>query len=314
MALGLVLVIRRTHWRAGLVTVAAGLGWFLICMEVIIPAAMGGAAPFFLYQYGNLGNSYGDIVLNVFRHPSRLWHSVVNHGSLRYYEQLFLPVAGLALLAPVTLLLIVPTMVENVTNNQGYTHDIHFQYSGFIAAGVFIALVEGVARFQSRTIKAALLGGMTVFVVASNQAWSPSPLDTGAYRGAWMSTLVPPARLNQMAQLIPGTAVVAATYSEVPQSAHRDTVYSWPNPWWRSYYGISDTRPKEPDPNSVQYLFFDESELDPLSKLVVDQLTQPGGQFRVIEERNGALLAKRVRPGSTPPLPAGKPTGRSPHG
>jgi uncharacterized membrane protein len=316
LALGLVLVLRRTHWKAGAVTIGAAIGWFLVCTELIIPAAMGGAAPFFLYQYGNLGSSPGDIVVNVFRHPSRLWHAVFNHGTYRYGEQLFVPVAGLLLLAPATLVLILPTLLENVTNNQGYPHDIRYQYSAFVAAGIFIALIEGIARFRSRTIKGALLGAMTLCVLVSNQTWSPSPLDSAVYRGGyWQSSSTPLSRaLNQMVPLIPKSVVVAATYSEVPHLTHRDVVYTFPNPWWRSYYGITDTRPAEPNPNSVQYILFDESELQPLDKLAVTTLIKPGGQFKIIEERDGALLAKRVRPGPIPPAVGGKPTRPSPHG
>jgi uncharacterized membrane protein len=314
LALGLVLVVRRRHWRAGSITIAAAVGWFLICTELIIPTAMGGAAPFFLYQYGNLGSSPADMVINVFRHPSRLWHAAVNHGTYRYLEQLFVPVAGLLLLAPVTLLLIIPTLLENVTNNQGYPHDIRYQYSAFVAAGVFIALIEGLARFRRQWVKAVLLGAMTLCVLLSNRAWSPSPLDTSVYRGGyWQESPSPLARtLNQMVPLIPGNVVVAATYSEVPHLTHRDIVYTFPNPWWRSYYGVTDTSPVEPNPNSVQYIVFDESELDGLGKVVVSGLTKPGGQFQILMERNGAILAKRVHPGGNEPDHQGKPSTRPP--
>ena len=298
IALGLVLAFRR-HWRAGVITIVGAVAWFLLCIALIIPTAMGGLTPFFLYQYAGLGDSMPQILYNFVRHPSRAVGLILNHSRYRYYEQLIVPVAGLALLAPITLLLVVPTLLENVTNNQGYPYDIKYQYSAFVAAGIFLALIEAIGRYRSRALRYLLVGIVSVCALFSNVAWSTSPLDGKVYHGGyWVLDSSPQRRtLDKMVHMVPATAVVSATYSEVPHLSHRDQLYTWPNPWIRSYYGVSETQPPE-HPAAVQYLVFDLTEITPTGRLLLWKLTRPGGPFHIIMERNEALLAIRVRPGA----------------
>ena len=297
IALGVVLLLRR-HIRAGIVTIAGAVAWFLICIEVIVPAAIGGSAPFFLYQYASLGDSTGQILVNFVAHPSKFLGLVFNHARYRYYEQLFVPVAALAVLAPVTLLLVVPTLLENVTNNQGYPYDIRYQYGAFISAGIFLAVVEAIGRWRYTAIKVLLAGILVFCALGSNIVWSPSPLDKANYQsGIWSLQSSPLTRaVDSMVHRVPADAVVSATYSEVPHLSHRDRLYSWPNPWIRSYFGINATTPPL-RPGPVKYLVIDKTELSPDSAHLLAKLTRPGGPFRVLADRKGALLAVRVRSG-----------------
>jgi len=291
-------LLSRKHWRAGAATIVGAVGWFLVCAELIIPTALGGAAPFFLYQYAGLGDSMGQILVNFVRHPSRFIGLALDHSRYRYYEQLFVPVAFLALLAPVTLLIMVPTLVENVTNNQGYPHQIKYQYTAFVAAGIFLAVVEAIGHFRWAAVRVLLVGLVAACVLVTNVDWSPSELDRQVYfAGYWVLTSSPQRHtIDEMVRRVPASAVVSATYSEVPHLSHRDRIYTWPNPWIRSYYGISNTQPAE-HPAAIQYLLFDLTEVDSTGQLLLWRLTKPGGPFRVIERRDQALLAVRVRPG-----------------
>jgi uncharacterized membrane protein len=294
MALGIVLALRH-HRRAGLLTLVGALSWFLICVEVIMPAANAAMAPFYLYRFSALGNSVGQIVWNAFRHPMRIWNLVVQPDRYRYYAELFLPVAGLALLAPVTLFLAVPTLLENIINNEGYAHDIRFQYTSFVAAGIFLAMVEGIKSFRENRLR-AVVGALCVVAVFSNVAWSPSPLDSKQYdSGVW--ALVASTRvqeLNKMVHMIPSSAGVSASYTVVPHLSHRDQLYTFPNPWIRSYYGATSTEPPE-YPAAIQYLVIDMTENSTTNTKLLDTLTKPGGPFRIVMDQDQALLAVRVR-------------------
>ncbi|MGC8510290.1 MAG: DUF2079 domain-containing protein, partial [Acidimicrobiales bacterium] len=266
-ALGVVLVVRHRA-RAGLVTLGAAVTWFLVALEVIMRAATPGAAPFFLYQYAALGDSTGQIVLALLRRPWVVLAALTRASSLAYYLKILAPTAFLALAAPVTLVLVVPTLVVNVLNNQGYTTDIHYQYSALITAGVFVALVEALGRLASsartrRVAVTALLGAS----LASNVAWSPSPLDAAAFHGGYWS-LSPSPRTRELARLVarvPASAGVSATYTVVPHLAHRDVIYSWPNPWIRLNYGVNADQPAEPA-RAVDYLVLDLTEVSPAQR------------------------------------------------
>lgn len=298
MALGILLAFRR-HRRAGLITVAGALAWFLLCVEVIMPSANVALAPFYLDQYSALGNSTGQIILNVFRHPSRVWSLVFHHDRFRYYVELFAPVAGLALLAPATLFLAIPTLLVNVVNNQGYVYDVKYQYSAFVAAGIFLAVIEGIGSFRShrlRQLRVLMVGMLCAFALASNVAWSPSPLDSTQYHsGVWTFDASPQVReLAKLVRMVPAGVGVSAGFNVVPHLAHRDQIYTWPNPWIRSYYGTSDTQPPE-YPSSIQYIVLDLAEnSSSANKALIQNLTKPGGPFRILKEHDGVLLAERI--------------------
>ena len=296
IALGIVLAVRR-HRRAGLLTAAGALAWFLLCVEVILPSASPTAAPFFAYQFSALGNSMGEILYNSVRHPTRILRLALSHDRYQYYSQMLVPVAGIALLAPGTLFLALPTLLVNVTDNQGYTHDIRFQYGAFVAAGIFLAVVEAAGHFRKQGLRRLLIGMVCACALASNVAWSPSRLNGPLYRsGIWaLNATAQMATLDKMVHMVPAGAGVSATYNVVPHLSHRDQIYTFPNPWERSYYGTSATEPPE-SATFVEYVVLETTSTsanDPL----VRRLTKRGGPFRIVLEQNGALLAKRVRPG-----------------
>lgn len=296
IVLGLLLACRGRR-RAGLWTAGAALLWFLVCVETIMPVASGSNAPFFLYQYSELGGSPGQILRNVIVHPSLLAHQVFSMAKAKYYLQIFAPVAALAILAPTTLLLIAPTLMINVTNNQGYPSTIQYQYTAFIAAGIFLAVIEGVGHFRGRlhSWRTPMVIAICLCAIVSNVLWSPSPLDHKQYAGGnWIFSPSPQTREEaKLLRRIPATAGVAASYNVVPHLSHRDQIYSWPNPWIRSYYGTSATQPPE-NPAGVRYILVNTTMDSPVSTNLLQFLTKRGGAFRVLVDRDGIVLAKRA--------------------
>jgi hypothetical protein len=139
---------------------------------------------------------------------------------------------------------------------------------------------------------------LCAFALASNVAWSPSPLNNQLYHsGIWELTSNAETRtIDQMVHMVPPTAAVSATYDIVPHLSHRDQIYTWPNPWIRSYYGTSDTEPAE-SPRGINYLVLNISSLPQSTLVELKLLTRPGGPFHVILQSNQALLARRVRAG-----------------
>ena len=144
LMLGLVLAVLGER-RAGLLTAAAGAGWFLLATRVVIPAVGGGDGPFYQELFPGFGDSLGEIVWNMAVHPSRLLDLATLPDRLDYYWKVLAPVAFFPLAAPLVLLISVPQTVVNVTSGHVLTHDFRFHYTAIVLAGVFLATVEGMA-------------------------------------------------------------------------------------------------------------------------------------------------------------------------
>ena len=233
--------------------------WLLLCLRVIIPDATGMTNPFYTSQFRRTGGNLNQIVFNMIRHPSRVYHTVFQHDRHDYYVKMLVPIAGVALLAPGDALRGRPDRgSSNVLNNQGYPHNYQFQYQCFVSAGVFLAVVEAVANRHKPAVRRFLLGAIVACAVASNAVWSPSPLAAKTYHsGIWaLRGSAHTTAMDQAVHLVPGGASVAASYDLVPHLTHRAVIYEWPNPWVRENYGPTDTSPM-PSPSRVQYLVID---------------------------------------------------------
>ncbi|HUR76438.1 MAG TPA: DUF2079 domain-containing protein [Acidimicrobiales bacterium] len=299
IALGIIVAIRKDR-RVGLITAGLSLLWLLICLKLIIPHAVGASNPFYAQQFGALGNSTNEIVYNALRHPSRVIELANEHTRRAYYGQMLLPVGGLALLAPHVLALALPTLLVNIVNGQGYTHSYKYQYSAIVSVAVFLAVVNAIARFRQPGIRRFLCGGLCACALATSLLWAPLPLNPRVFKsGIWARMSSPHLdSVDAAVHEVPGDAGVAASYTIVPHLTHRAVIYEWPNPWVRSYYGIDGQEPKRWDPAKVDYLVLDAG-LNETMRPLLDQLIGPDGEFRLLNDGEGVIFAKRTRPPRT---------------
>ncbi|HVT75523.1 MAG TPA: DUF2079 domain-containing protein, partial [Acidimicrobiales bacterium] len=222
--------------------------------------------------------------------------SLANERTRRaYYGQMLLPVGLLALAAPDVLAVVSPTILVNIVNSQGYTHNYKYQYSAFVSAGIFLAVIYAIGRVRERGLQRFLAGFLCACAFATSLLWAPSPLNPRVFKsGIWARQSSPHlAAITAAVKRLPRDAGVAASYTIVPHVTHRTFVYEWPNPWVRTYYGIDGQPPHRWNPAKVKYLVLDTGLNESLRPLL-DQLTGPGGEFKVIDEANGVVLAKRI--------------------
>jgi uncharacterized membrane protein len=296
IALGVVLFTRRhqRERRQALATVAVALTWFVISVRLIMPLATPNATQIYLYMYSQFGSSFWSILFNIVRHPSHLFSAIFTWSHVHYYEQLSLPLAFLFVLSPVTLILIVPTFLLNVANNQSYPADIRFQYTTFVATGLFLALVEGLGRITQRGLLVLACGVLVIASLVANATYSPSSLNSKVFNsGVWSLNATPQTReaTTLLARIAPD-AGVSASYNIEPHLTHRERIYTWPNPWVRSNYGVSASQPPESGADADYIIvFLDEN--SPSQSALLARLTRPRGAFRVLASRDGVLLAVR---------------------
>jgi uncharacterized membrane protein len=294
LMLGLVLAVLGQR-RAGLVTAAAGAGWFLVATKVVIPAAGGGAGPFYQELFPGFGDSLGEIVWNLVAHPSRLLGLATLPDRLTYFWQIMAPVAFLPLAAPLVLLISVPQTVINVASGHALTHDIHYHYSAIVLTGVFLATVEGMAWIgRGPGTRRALVAVLLATSLAANVAWSPSPLGRQYDDGIWARAEPRHATVRAALRLVPAGAGVSASYNLIPHLTHRTDAYEFPNPWVVANWGAHGENP--PDPATADYLVIDERLLGDQRPLF-DRLLSPQGGYTRVFASDGIVVARR-QPGA----------------
>ena len=294
LMLGLVLAVLGQR-RAGLVTAAAGAGWFLVATKVVIPAAGGGAGPFYQELFPGFGDSLGEIVWNLVAHPSRLLGLATLPDRLTYFWQIMAPVAFFPLAAPLVLLISVPQTVINVASGHALTHDIHYHYSAIVLTGVFLATVEGMAWIgRGPATRRALVAVLLATSLATNVAWSPSPLGREYDDGIWARAEPRHATVRAALRLVPAGAGVSASYNLIPHLTHRTHAYEFPNPWVVANWGAHGENP--PDPATADYLVIDERLLGDQRPLF-DRLLSPQGGYTRVFASDGIVVARR-QPGA----------------
>jgi uncharacterized membrane protein len=294
LMLGLVLAMLGER-RVGLVTAAAGAGWFLVATKVVIPAAGGGAGPFYQELFPGFGDTLGEIVWNLVVHPSRLLGLATLPDRVTYFWQILAPVAFLPLAAPLVLLISVPQTVINISSGHALTHDIHYHYSAIVLTGVFLATVEGIAWIgRGPRARRALVGLLVATSLVSNVAWSPSPLGVHYDDGIWARAEPRHATVRAALRLVPPDAGVSASYNLIPHLTHRTYAYEFPNPWVVTNWGAHGEHP--PDPATVTYLVVDERLLGDQRSLYERLLGPQGGYTRVFAS-DGIVVARR-QPGA----------------
>lgn len=299
-ALGVAVAIKYNR-KAGLLTAGAAIAWFLAAVKVLYPLALGGDAPFYTAQYATFGDSMNEIIYNAIRHPSRVFDLVFKADRIEYYRRMLLPVAFVPFLAPAVLLIALPTTMVNALNGQGYQHSFKFHYQAFVMCGLFLAVVEAIGD-RRMPIRRFMVAAICASALATNVLWSPSPLNAKEFNsGIWAKGNARTTALQHAVDMVPSNGKVAASYTIVPHLTHRKTIYEWPNPFVRSYYGISETDPPL-DPTDVDWLVLDTT-LNGDKAPVFEKLTAPGGQFRIVFQEDTAIVAKRVRPQRASDLP-----------
>jgi uncharacterized membrane protein len=295
LVLGLVLAVRGER-RAGLLTAAAGAGWFLLATRVLIPAAGGGDGPFYQELFPGFGDSLAEIAWTMVVHPSRLVELASLPDRVTYYWQVLAPVAFLPLAAPLVLLIGAPQAVANVTSGHTLTHDFRFHYTAIVLAAVFLATVEGIAwAGRGRTARRALVALLLVTSVVANVAWSPSPLGIQFDTGIWTPPEPRHATVRAALRLVPADAGVSASYNLVPHLTHRVHAYEYPNPWKVTNWGAHGEHP--PDPETADYLVVDERLLG-TERLLYERLVGPHGGYRKVFDRDGIVVARQVETGA----------------
>ena len=302
IGLGLLYLIRR-RWRLGAATVAVGAIWFASFAMVMVPHLAGGQTVYGPL-YGTLGDSPSEVARTAITDPGAVTSRLKDNGAGSYAGQLLAPMAFTPLAAPSLLLLGAPQAVINLLSTANFTWDVRYHYAAIPLLALALGMVEGIAaidrwfrrRRRAPSARWVVLGVTLAMALFASRMWGPSPLSVRYHDGYWPDTRYAygtDAKKEAVAA-IPTGAPVSADYNLVPHLAHRELVYTFPNPWISSNYGV-DGVSRNADPTRVQWIAVNTYVLDVNSRALLDDLIGDG-EFVVQSDNDGVLVARRVHP------------------
>jgi uncharacterized membrane protein len=224
LALGAVLAIRGQR-RLGAVVATASAAW-LVAASLVIRSGGGSQEAFGRRFAGDRGDSMGEALVWIAQHPLATAGDIARE-SLLYLVLLVVATGALALLAPLWMLLALPTATHNALSAYEPQHLLSYHYHQLTMTALFIAAALGVHRLQSAGWR--LRVGAGVGIVAAGIL----AIGAGSWAHAhWTQGIRLPREPTSAAlALIPSTVPVAASPHLLPQLSERVEVYTLPEPF-----------------------------------------------------------------------------------
>ncbi|NEP60230.1 MAG: DUF2079 domain-containing protein [Symploca sp. SIO2G7] len=185
-AMGFWLLIFDKRRLFGAIALAAGIAWFLIATQIIIPGFSDGNEAAAVSRYSYLGSSVLEIIANIFLKPGLVLGHLFTLPNLEYLVLLFAPIIwGISLRYLTPLVAILPTLAINLLTDLNVHKNLTHQYSitalPFLLLAVIGTLAQGGGWLRSQ--KAIMLWTLVAFVALAKFGYFGSRylefLDTG---------------------------------------------------------------------------------------------------------------------------------------
>ena len=195
-------------------------------------------------------------------------------------------------MSPVSLLIGAPQALINLLSLHTYTWSLRYHYAATPLIAATIAMVEGVARLRRPGLRRFLVGLVAACALATSAAWGISPVSAHYREGFWPLQDNPRQLAMEAAVLAPGgDDSVAATYAFVPHLTHRRNIYTFPNPWQSSNWGIRGEN--QHDPDTVDWLIIDRTLLGADASVLLDGILATG-DWEIQSTSDDILIAHRA--------------------
>jgi uncharacterized membrane protein len=253
VAFGLYALWLRRPWPFVVTPLLLGPLWVVVALRVIVPRFSSGNFIANVY-YGSLGNSVGEVVLNVATNPLLLWQTIATPPKLAFLARLFGLQGFLALLSP-TALLALPILLMNLIAPRQVQWSLNYQYIALVYPFLLVAAAEGLVRVSEWLARAIALRArwiavgmlcMLLMVAYASLAWNN--VVASLWRTGEPAQRV--AAANALLARVPPDAAVAATSFLAPHLAQREEIYYFPgNQSYppekidRAEYIVADSRP-----------------------------------------------------------------------
>jgi uncharacterized membrane protein len=235
LMMGLYIFFWLKERKVGAITALMGLGWFLICTQVILPYYNGLPDSPFFYRITVFGPTIKESLLNLLREPGLLLRWLRQPEIVTYLGGLLASAGFMSLFHLLTLGLCAPVVAMNVFSTWDWTYSEGAHYSASIVPFVIVSGIYGTG-FLARQLSARLgvprrhavtgLAALVLFISAYHHYQiGISPLA----RSFHPLRVTPHHRLAQeFMALIPPDASLSTQSSLYPHLAHRERAYFFP--------------------------------------------------------------------------------------
>jgi uncharacterized membrane protein len=282
------------HPIVGRRTLAAGLGWFLLTVLVLIPLTNGRPSPHLELNFGITGSGPTVVVEAAPTLAENIWKNVTQGKGATYLLLIFAPFLGLPLLDPRWLLPAAPPILLNLAATHGYQQEIRYQYLATAAPFLALATIAGLRVVAGRrVVLASLLVALVAVAGFVDYRVGPAPWSNDFPRPAEDGPLTQARR--QALGLIDPAAPVSAQYNLAPHLAHRTHVYEFPNPFEAPNWGFPGDRHQPAEVERLRYVVVERPLLGEADAALLDQLrTQP--HWHTVLDRQGIVVLEHRPP------------------
>ncbi len=253
LLMGLYILFRLKERRLGALTALMGLGWFLVCTQVILPHYNGLPISPFLHRLAIFGPTVKESLFNLLREPVLLLQWLLQPEIVAYLGGLLASAGFTSLFSPVILSLSAPVVGMNIFSTWRWTYSEGAHYSASIVPFVVVSGIQGLGWLAWQCSerwgvpRRRAVNGLAVLVLLisgyhhyrvgiSPLAWDFRP-----------PRLTPHHRLaREFMALIPPEAPLSAQSSLYPHLAHREKAYLFPAVNDAEYVFLDVTSPSYP--------------------------------------------------------------------
>ena len=215
--------------------------WFLLASKVITyfnPSALETK-----WEWGDLGSSPGEIIVNSLSNPVKAIMRVFNDGERKFLYLIALlgPLAFIPLLDPTALIMALPWLAASFLSINPLYYSILTQYPAFVSAFVFLSAVDGIKRLKNinmNILKRIVLAMSITLLISTLLIPSNIQIKYGGKRGAIyqlaLSEIPPNASISVMPEIFPHVCNRLEVYPYFNESVEYVLidVYSW---WYDVY-------------------------------------------------------------------------------
>ncbi len=231
---GLLSLIQKKKWRWIIAPAIISLVYFIFSLKIIDLFSAIGSYKFLIY-YSWLGNSWLDVIKNLFLKPQLVLLHLLNIGNFEFILGLLLPLVFLPILQPVYLLLGLGIFSQLVLGGGGSATLLQIYYPALILPALFISAIFAVKKIiqkdQNPLVKLIYKEknlSLLIFIVGFFYASAAMGPAAGSLKKLFSDGLAygQTATRNEFIKKLPQNSAVAATYDFLAKVSSRQKVYS----------------------------------------------------------------------------------------